>query len=428
MASRAISDYLDTKTGQWGTKSSLMNLLLPERGADDAAFRQHFKKRCNPDTAHRVELLREWSVARAMVLSKQWLDLNIRDRDSRRAFRFTEPNPKLKFPRPVNNEIYPIYDNEVSKLARRKSSVYVRPVAIQEGSSGPAGASTANDIMDWHFESIGWSRKRRSAISKDVLYGMVYQWSYLNQSYMHTVQIGVTEARRCTQCDFTLASVELPDEPLMVAQGHEGFADPALATRDTAVDPATGDPVHTYTAKRCIACGAELSTWVPTEDELSSTPADAFNRPLSQDVPYNQPDIEVVPPWEIFLENDGIGFDEPQQIKEIYRVTPRRIDTWVAEHYPDLVSQVKRDDPNKIADFFPFMGEYGYGSEGHFAANERNLWQNHILVYTAVCKPKKAADYDNGRYTEFGGGILLRDEDLQRPRSEERRVGKECRL
>jgi len=383
------------------------HLSLPPRGASADEFKAFFNSVIDPESPGRIELVREWNIARAMFLSHQWLDLNTSDRDARRAVRFTDPNPKMAIPRPVTNECLPLLDNEMAKLVRRKSTAYVRPVALQAGTQGSMGAAKATDIMEWHLETIRWPRKYRSGVHKDVLYGTVYWWSYLDQSFLDSVKVGITEARRCISgsCGKPIASLDIPADAML------NRAIPSSRyERQTNVE---SDSVsNTFTAKYCLDCGGPLVPHIPIVGE--SPEQDAFGRDLFTEQPKNMPNIEVPSVYDIYPDNEGQGFEDPTECKRWYRCTPRSIDGWLEEHYahhPEL-GQVKRDSQQEIVKYHPVQNEYSHDYSGTAANSGRNLWRNHVLVKTAVegaCKK-----YPKGRYVEYGGGVLLRDEDLFR--------------
>lgn len=375
---------------------------LPPRGSDWHLFRRHFDTVIDYDSPARREMEREWSAWRAFYLSKQWLELNKNAMGLDRAVRWRDPDPRNKIPRPVNNEVYPLIENETAKIARRKSVPYVRPIALQEGAIPGLGPQVADDILEWHLETINWPRKRRSNIFKNNLYGTGFLWSYLDQNYMDSVKIGITEARRCSM-DHMLASPDLPpDFPTHELAANKGY----YRTVDN-FDPSDGTTSRSYTATACPVCGSSLEEFRP----MTGAPEeDLFGRPLFKPVPKNQPNIEVVPPHDIFVENEGIGFDLPQDVNEWYRRTPRHIEHWVAAHYPDALEEVKPDDPEEIFEHHPVSGEYSHSAAD--SATNRPVWRNHALVDTAIIKP--CPSYPMGRYVEMAGNVLLRDEDLYR--------------
>lgn len=394
-------------------KSTDKAVYLPPPGSDRSLFKKFFDDVADPDSSYRIEDVREIQLARGYYLNHQWPELNNTDRDRNRAIRFTDPNPLTKIPRPTSNEITPIVDNETAKLYKRRSTAYVRPIALQAGTGGEMGSAVANDIMEWHLDMIRWPRKRRRAIFRMTMYGTVFFWSYLDQDYLDSVQIGVTEARRCTRgmCGSVLASETLPAKELLASE-YAITPDRIIRSANPPDAEAGTLGEYTYTAKACPACGSGMEAYDIPPDQIGGE--DLFGRPLQQEVPMNQPDVEIVAPWEIFIENEGIGIDDPKDVQEWYRVTPRSMD-WVERHYPWLKGKVQPDDATTISNYYPITGEYAYGSQGALGLTGRNVWKNHCLVFTAVCKPSKKNP--NGRYVETVSAKHERgrDEDLLRP-------------
>ncbi len=382
---------------------------LPSQGSEYNLFKQAFSNICDPESPGRIELMRETELGRAMYLSKQWLTLNVAERDQTRAIRFTEQDPTKKIPRPVNNEILPIVDNEASKLYRRKSTAYVRPVAVQEGSSGRhTGAAKATDILDWQLENLNWSRARRTAVFRGVLYGTAFFWSYLDQSYLDSVKVGLTNARRCyTGCDLVLASTDLP-----ASQYEQNFGYDAKRVHRSTEIGTDGSVSYAYEAKTCPKCGGPLTEFVVTDDTLMEE-GDFFDRPLYDKHPKNQPMLELPEPWEIYVDNEGIGHEsnDPTKVKKWFRVSPRSMD-YLEEHYPWASGKLERDDARKISDYYPVLGEYAFGSAGGLNVERRNVWRDHALEFSAIEEP--CLKYPEGRYVVVAGGMVLRDEALYR--------------
>lgn len=383
--------------------------ILPKPGSEYSAYERAFHNICDPESPRRIELVREWQIARAFYLSHQWLELSTVSADTRRSVHYTAPDPKKRIPRPVDNIVLPIVDNEAAKLYRRKSTAYVRPIALQEGSSGKyTGAAKATDIMEWQFDNVGWPRDRRAHILQDVLYGTAFAISFLKQSYLDSVRVGSTTAIRCYKgCDLLLASPTLPAQQYERDFGYN----PERAKRTVLIDKESGNTSYKYKAVSCPKCGGPLGSHFPTEEQMAE--GDTFGRPLYDDHPKNQPDIEIPEPWEMYAYNEGLGYNDPTQVPCWYRAVPRPTD-WVKEMYPWAAKLVEKDDAQEIAKYFPITGEYAYGSQGALGVGQRNTWKDHTLIFSAYCTTP-TMDYPNGRWVEIGGGEVLREEDMFRP-------------
>lgn len=382
--------------------------VLPKTGAEYNAYERAFHNLCDPESPRRIELVREWMVARAFYLSHQWLELSTVSADTRRSVHYTAPDPKKRIPRPVDNITTPIVDNEAAKLYRRKSTAYVRPIALQEGSSGKhTGAAKATDIMEWQIETIRWPRRRRSHILQDVLYGTAFGISYLRQSYLDSIRTGITSALRCySGCDLLLASPSLPPKDYEQDFGYN----PDRAKRTVLIDKESGSTSYKYQATACPKCGGPLSGHFPSDEQMEE--GDTFGQPLFANHPKNQPDIEIPEPWEMYAFNEGVGYNDPTEVPCWYRVCPRPT-SWIKEFYPRAAKYVEPDDAAEIAKYYPLTGEYAYGSQGALSVGQRNLWRDHVLVFSAY-ETSPSMDYPNGRWVEIGGGEVLRDEDMFR--------------
>jgi hypothetical protein len=389
---------------------------LPQYSADDQAFRSYFDFKTRIDSPYRLELLRAMSIAKAMVENEQWLDLNTTDKEKWRAFRFHSPSPNARFPRPITNEILPIFDNEVAKSARRKSTAYVRPVAAQEGTTGAAGAMKANEILEWHLETIGWDRKRIEAVRISNLFGTVGLWSSLDQDFRTSIRIGITDARRCKGCSSVLASEQLPQDYLSLASSRGLRTDHSTVMQEP-IYPEPGssqgagsrDLSYRFEARGCPKCGDKLEQWIPDKTEMKGE--DLLGRPLNQETSLNQPDIEVFGPDEMYPENEGIGITDPRNMRKFLRARPVPME-YIYDHYPHLADYVRPDDSRELSDRYFNLGLYGYQNTG--TSPDRDLFKDHVMLYTELCDVTKRGGYDHGRLVEFAGGVRLRDEDLYR--------------
>lgn len=379
---------------------------FPKEGLDPSKIKNFLATVIDPKSDRRIDLLQEANISRAYYLSDQWLKLDSKSPlDSNRTVRFTRQDPRSKIPRPVENEIMPIVDNEAAKEYRRKSSAYVRPLALQESTGAYGGGITANGILDWHLETIHWPRKWRSGILRNILYGTVYFWSYLDQSHLKTVKVGITDARRCQKgCDFSLSSLDIPED-----EGRKAGLNlnSRAVARDVSFDDQTGAINTALTARACLECGGPLEEFTAMAGEHDK---DSLGRDLFEDLPLNQPNVEVFSTREVFPENDGIGFDDPADVREFYRAVPRSMD-WIYEHYAHVpgVEDLTPDSPETFLQWGLTDGAYSFGSNSY----GRSQWRNHKLVKTAISDV--TGRFAMGRYIEMAGNLVLRDSDLFRP-------------
>lgn len=403
---------------------SYSSLSVPQQGAGAAALGRFLTEFFDYQSTYRAQHMREWGLAKNFYESMQWVRLDTRATggDPRRAVRWTQHNPADDIPKPVQNEIIGIIDNEVSKLGRRQSKPYARSLSIDTGVRG--GATLANDVLNWHLDVIGWPTLRRRGIFKNVLYGTGIWKSYWKTDFRDAVRIGSSEAVRCIAgCNFRLSSASIPASPKFKIPGG------ALVTPDDAA-PEFGmesysNPGSTpsFTAQGCFECGAPLVKGGLLPHEIEG--GDFFGRPLGQAMAKGDADIEVVSPFDYFVDNEGLDVESggtdsagPQWFGQC---TPRSLD-WIGNNFDVEVKedgyykdgeQIKPEDPVAIAEYHPLLGEHGYWSGGPRSALDRTVYRYHSRVKEFYCAPTR--QYPLGRMIVAAGNIILADDTLMQP-------------
>jgi hypothetical protein len=162
---------------------------------------------------------------------------------------------------------------------------------------------------------------------------------------------------------------------------------------------------YTYSFKSCPTCGGPMKPYDVAPDELHST--DMLGRPLGQDIPRGSAKVEAVSPYDWYVENEGIDRG-PGNCDEFYQQTPRSLD-WLAQHYENTEG-IKAEDPAKIAQQHPILGEYSLWVGGSRIAGERNVYQNHVRVREAYKLRSKR--FPLGRALITAGKQILLDDDL----------------
>lgn len=389
----------------------------PAKGSDASTHRAFFEHYFDYQSTYRAQLAREWSLAKSFVESMQWVRLADSRVDPRRAFRWTQQNPSEDIPKPVQNEILGLFDNEVAKLGRRQSKPYVRPLSTSTESRG--GASAANDILNDHLDRvIKWPRLRRKGIFQEVLYGLGVWKSYWDLDYRKTVKVGAAGAVKCSSpdCSFVLRSTQVKDsEASQIPMG-------APVTKQYGIEQSEGGSstgVVNHRAEACFNCGSPLEpAQLLPEEALSQQ--DSLGRPLFDEHPMGDAAVECVSPFDFFPGNEGIDQD-PETCEEFGQETPRDLD-WVANHYDVEVREdgyyyrgerILPEDPVHIAQRHPILGESGYWSGGPRSALDRNLYRNHILVREYYRLPSRR--FPEGIARVMAGRHLLMDDDLMIP-------------
>lgn len=403
------------------SSSAPRQLVVPKQGADPSKVRSFFDSFFDPQSSYRLQLAREWNLAKSFHESVQWVRLDTQSGDPRRAARWTQQNPAEDIPKPVQNEIISIIDNETAKLGRRQSQPYVRAVRADVGQRG--GATLANDVLKWHLDTpqVNWPTKRREGIFRDVLYGMGIWKSYWETDFRDVVRVGASEAVRCEAgCGFTLASAKIPTSLI----DKVPLGAPVQPDEPTALPGAVGmsERVDSYTASACFDCGGALAPadLLPQEAQQQ----DSLGRPLGEDLAKGDAQIEVVSPHDFFISNEGIG-ENPYSIEWFGQSTPRSLD-WIGTHYDVQVDdegrywrdgqEIKPEDPITIANHHPVLGEYGYWSGGSRSVLDRTVYRNHTRVREFYCLPNRR--FPLGRMIVMAGGspgIILVDDNLMQP-------------
>lgn len=399
---------------------------IPKKGAGADKIRHFFKRFFDRESQFRRELEDEdFYKPQAFYEGHQWLLKSKATTDYRRAPRFTDWPESDPTPKPVDNQVMPLVDNEVSRLARRNSDFDVPPRGSDPETK--SGAKLAEDILEDHLEKQNWTQIRRTHVFHKILYGTAILRSHLKTSYRKdkTVRVGIAGALRCMgtpvgmdmagemvpgmpSCGASLASKKLPfdkiEEMLLV---QEGMSDRVMPTFE-----AEGQ-VKGYDAVRCPACGGRLEeTKLSLEDAQGK---DFFGRPLGKDMALGEAELENISPWEMFFENEGVGVS-PESCTEFGIERPKSL-KWVKEHFNKNVEDIVPDTPIKIAERFPYSGEFNASSRGAWTvtqgANQRHLYDHHVIIREFWSDIDR--DNPRGRYIVTAGLdklVVLEDGDL----------------
>ena len=406
---------------------------IPKKGADKEKIRAWMDAFFDRDSSFRRELEdRDFIEPRAFVEGHQWKQV-VKGGDPRRAPRFTDWPEDHPMPRPVDNEIMPACDNEISRLARRNSDMEVEPVGTDPDRK--AGAKIATDVGKSHMETINWPIKRRTFWHHNITYGTAILKSHLVKSYRpdKLVRVGISGALRCAgiagapdsallaagefmltggkpACGFTLASKTLPMDklaPMMEVKELSDAITPTFA-HDAPMDQRSG-----YDAARCLDCGGRLEEFDVSVEEAGGQ--DFFGRPLGKELPLGEAGVENVPPDCVFFENEGIGVT-PETCTEWGVEMPRSL-KWIREHYNRNLEEIEPDAATKITERFPMSGEYSAESRGSLSVTggrgKRNLYDNHSVVREFYSDPDR--DNPRGRLIVTAGVekcVILEDGDL----------------
>jgi hypothetical protein len=369
---------------------------VPKKGSDAEAYKAFFDQFGNIDSPARQELLAQCAENKALVESHQWLAAQPKTGLGRVPRFFDQAANDI--PMPDKNRILELVDNETAKLGRRKSKGKVRSKVQREGEQGAARAGS--EILEHHLKEMRWDRVRRRAIYRNVVYGTLLIRSHWDTDYLETVRVGVDKGHKCADCGTMYAdkgdvSVKQmmglgPKARMLTRSDDYDFTNPALKTK--------------YSLETCLECGSgPLLPYVPTPEEHDGV--DPLGRPLGLDVPKGNAVLESLEPWEVHVENEGIGID-PETCSEWMVEQIKSLD-WVKGHFkhPEI-EDLLAEDQAMLIDRHPVLGE----TEGGGSSASRNLFRNHVRVRWYYKKPVDAKDL--GRYVIMAGRLLIHDGDL----------------
>lgn len=396
---------------------------VPDKGSEATTIKTFMDAFFDHNSPARREWISEMLLAKMMIESDQWVEKEYNQRPGQ-AVRWTrQPDESVdEIPKPTTNEILPIFDGEVGRMRNRRSKPRVRARKNYDEAS-KAGAKHADEILEAYLDQIAWPRTRRRTIYRNVGFGTGFFKVWLEQSWLDTVKVGIAGAFRCigATCGDLLASQEIEPEAVMGLPPDQAAR---LSKTETFV-PSKGETQTSYQASNCLSCGAPMTPAAPgtpfgiSDDEAKES--DALGRPLGEDAPVNRPMLESASPFDMFLENDGVGVD-PESITKIGQQTPRDLE-WIATHYNLTWDENKKayykenefglpeyliaEDSAILAEQHPILGEAAYGSGA--AASTRNLYNNHVRLREFYSDPTRR--HREGRAIHMAGNLVLLDGD-----------------
>lgn len=405
-------------------------VVCPDKGSSAEELSKFLDKAIDYESSRHIEIEDQILVNKAYKEARQWLLRTRRGgsiRDYRRSTRVRESD-RDSIPTPVHSIILEAVENEVSRLGKRNSEVYVEP--SDASPTAKTGSKVATDVLLDHLDEIRWPRIRYRSLERNVLHGTMILKSFLQQDNLDTVQVALPGAMKCggtpqppmvsqdetgqptlvdqppLPCDFTLSSPNIPPDKIEKLP-PEQYA--GLEMDDFNEVPGIPDEMNAarqkFTASKCLKCGGGLQPYTPVGDELKVP--DAVGRSMAKDVPRGRAMIEAVHPLEFYPENEGIGV-EPDTMAEVAQCSPRSLD-WVKKYFTKNVDQVKAEDPVEIATTHPIWGEYGSKSRGAVSAGER-IYRNHVRVREYYKDP--TVDSPRGRALVMAGPVVIMDDDL----------------
>lgn len=395
-----------------GTDSNLGR--VPDKGASAGKIKAFFDNFADFTSIYHREIFADFYEQKAFVESHHWLQRQMWG-NQQTGIRWTNQLHESidEIPKPVTNEILPIFDSEVGRLRNRRSKPRIQGspgYSHDEWATG--GAKRADDILESHLKQLRWERVRRTFIRHHVQFGTGILKSYLESDFMDTVMVGRSGCFRCPQGHIFGSDKLGAEQFLGLPPDQAGRLQQTLGT------DSRGNPTASYSMTSCVVCGGNLGDYTPTPEEAQNP--DQFGTPLGKKAPLNRPMIDAVSPFEMFFENEGIAI-LPWECREWLQVTPRSLD-WIAQHYNLTVrngryfkgdQEVRAEDPYIIAENHPIIGEFSYGSMGSRSVDTRHLFKNHARVREFYSLPSPR--HPNGRCIVMVGNIVLLDDDYLIP-------------
>lgn len=342
---------------------------FPEANAPDEDFIDFKNKFFSEYNTYRCRRLEQMALNHHYYLGNQWIEL---DKDilfqGSRGFQFKEmqgPNNRF-FPKPVTNKIDKAVELELSSLTKRQLVPKITPTSRDPRVE--AAAKIGEEVLLDRLEKLSWPSVRHLAALHFILYGTAFIRSSWDFTWDDTSPRASPDAMQCSspECETTLAS---PKVSRIEALGVQNL--------NTADKQEGSDE---YNLNNCPTC--EQPTPLAGLDASGMEPdsVDTLGRPMFTDFPRGNTAIEVVSPFDIYLENNGIKKD-PISIKLIGQDTPRHLD-WIEERYE---GDFTPEDPQELIRTNPILGNWEI--LGRFSQTyDSNLFDCHARVYEMHCE------------------------------------------
>jgi hypothetical protein len=210
--------------------------------------------------------------------------------------------------------------------------------------------------------------------------------------------IAATNAVHCPTCEppFILSSTEVPEEQAEQIR----LASPGAVKVNRAEDsPATTG----YEVTSCPGCGGPLEGF----DVPNQSAKDSLGRTLTQDVPLGEDLTAIVSPYSFFPQNQGIGYEDDEDMEEYWIRTPRSI-PYMQCRYPNAADLQPEMDLVAIS-HFPVLASWGLGY-----SSER-VWDDHVFEDRYVLKAGKHPRFPRGLMIVMAGQKLMWASELLMP-------------
>jgi hypothetical protein len=265
-------------------------------------------------------------------IGRQWVERDLRQlAEGSRGFAFRDMrNTNVELPRPVTNYITPAVDVEFATLSKRqwtpKIPTFSRDPRME------AAAKIANEILNDRLKKLHWEDTRDKFIRNLIVHGTAIVKSFWDETYQETTWVAAENPFICSVCGTLLQSDKANVEQVRGA--------------DTGVVIETeNESPEDLQLTDCPACGAPIVPYDEMSEEQSRG-TDYFKRPLGQEMPMGNTNIELYTPFEYYPQNHGINV-APETITQHGMCKIRSLD-WVEDHFPDLIDKVEPETPEVL--------------------------------------------------------------------------------
>jgi hypothetical protein len=320
-------------------------------------------------------------------------------------------------PKPVTNYIGEALAVEMAALGKRKLVSKVVPKSNDPKVEIAAAQST--EILLDKLRTLGWAELRKQGLVYFTNCGSITYKTCWDEVYSNTRTQGSADAVKCNNqggvdlltgeptegCNFKLSS------PFINTEQRNKFPQiPSMAA------PAVKEQEDTFNLLACPECDEGLlEPYSPLPDELEEE--DMFGRPMGQEVPVGNVNVELYTPFQQFIQNNGVGIT-PNTVKLQGYVSAKSMD-WLVDHYPELqevdpdsgavTMKIDPDPSDELMEHHELLGEAALRYSYTIGVGDPNIFDDHKLVYE-VCQDKSYR-FPQGRYAVLVKGLSKPLED-----------------
>jgi len=367
-----------------GSQDNAARMIPPPTATDDEVLGAVTR------IAARHSSVRRWHMLRGALnlwfyQGRHWIMPNnkLQPQGSMHTFSFSETflrGTDKDFPRPVQNEVAPAVDNEMSMLLRKKFSPETAPT--KDDPEYADAARLVKDLLEHDLEEQNWIEARHSNTFDLITAGtaiMRVLWDEPNGSESSMVPTENGSSVFCTGCGLALGSDTLPASAQMT--GVPGMSQGLLHGDTIEQLDAQEDHGAEIRLKHCPLCEeqTELQKYVASEEEIKDGRQDPFGRSFGDMLPKGELLIENVNWWEYYPQNGGVGIEPRTAIQHCQR-TPRSLD-WIFDRYPHLEGKVFAEDPRELMRYHPTFGDEVFSSgRSYSATGDPDVYHNYAVV------------------------------------------------